>query len=163
MSVVAGGASARADEAGPVALVAFMVDDRRFALPLSAVERALPMVAVTPLPRAPAVVLGTINVHGRIVAVVDVRLRLGLPPREPDPRAQLLLAATARRTLAMAVDEVLGVIEVEPSAVADPAAVMFGIGHVAGLVALPDGLLVVEDLEAFLTPEEGRMLDGAGA
>jgi len=40
-------------------LVVFTLDDRRYGLPLSAVERAVRMVDVTPLPQAPQIVLGS--------------------------------------------------------------------------------------------------------
>lgn len=44
-------------------LVVFSIEGQRYALPLNDVERVLPMVAVSPLPQAPAVVLGVINLH----------------------------------------------------------------------------------------------------
>lgn len=63
-------------------LVVFVIDGQRYALSLGAVERVLPMVAVSPLPAGPAIALGVINVHGTIVPVVDVRRRFGLPARD---------------------------------------------------------------------------------
>ncbi len=93
-------------------LVAFVIDGHRYAVALGAVERVLPMVAVSPLPEAPAIALGVINVHGTIVPVVDVRRRFGLPARDFGVTTRLLLAHAGRRTLAVPADEVLGVVEV---------------------------------------------------
>jgi purine-binding chemotaxis protein CheW len=56
------------------------------------------------------------------------------------------------------VDEVLGVSEVAAEAVAPPDAILPGIGHVAGIVALADGLLFIHDLDAFLSLDEERRL-----
>jgi purine-binding chemotaxis protein CheW len=139
-------------------LVVFVIEEQRYALPLAAVERILPMVAVSPLPEAPAVALGVINVHGQVLPVLDIRRRFGLPPRDYDLRSHLLLARTSRRTLALPVDEVLGVSEVAAEAVAPPDAILPGIGHVAGIVALADGLLFIHDLDAFLSLDEERRL-----
>jgi hypothetical protein len=50
-----------------VRLVVFRLEEQRYGLPLAAVERVLPMVAVATLPKAPAVVLGVINVGGRVI------------------------------------------------------------------------------------------------
>ena len=54
-------------------IVVFLVDGQRYALPLSAVDRAVRAVAVTPLPEMPPQVLGAINVHGRVLPVLSLR------------------------------------------------------------------------------------------
>jgi purine-binding chemotaxis protein CheW len=149
------------EPAAPRELVTFVLDEQRWALPVGAVERVLPMVAVAPLPNGPAIALGVINVHGRVVPALDLRRRLGLPPREYGLGAHLLLAHTPRRPVAMPVDEVLGVLRVAPDVVTPPEAVLPGIGQVAGIVALPDGLLLIQDLEQVLALEEEERLDAA--
>lgn len=142
-------------------LVAFVIDGQRYAVALQAVERVLPMVAVSPLPDGPAVALGVINVHGTIVPVVDVRRRFGFPAREPGVSAHLLVARAGRRTLALAADEVVGVVAAAAGSVVPPEALLPGIGRVAGVVALSDGLLFIHDLDAFLAPDEERRLTEA--
>ena len=145
----------------PLRLVVFVIEGQRYALPLSAVERVLPMVAVSPLPKAPAVALGVINLHGAVIPVLDIRLRFSWPPREYALTAHLLVARTRQRTLALPVDEALGVQEVAAEAVTPPDAVLPGIGQVAGIVALTDGLLFIHDLDAFLSLHEERQLTEA--
>ena len=142
-------------------LVLFVLEGQRYGLPLETVERVLPMVAVSPLTKAPAIALGVINVHGRIVPVVDVRRRLGLPAREHEVTAHLLVARTIRRTLALTVDAVLGVTEVVADRVTAPDRILPGIGHVAGIAALPDGLLYIHDLDRFLSLDEEQELTEA--
>jgi purine-binding chemotaxis protein CheW len=142
-------------------LVVFLLDGRRYGLHLDATERVLPMVAIAPLPGCPEVVLGAINLHGDIVPVLDARRRLGLPPSDYGPAARLLIARTPRRTVALPVDDVLGVAEVGSERVAAPDAVVPGIAHVAGVAALADGLLLVHDLDTFFSLEEERRLDDA--
>lgn len=143
---------------GARALVVFAVAGRRYALDLSAVERVLPMVAVSPLPRAPDIALGVVNIHGTIVAVVDIRRRFGLPPGATALRDRLLVARTARRVLALVVDAVVGVTEVSRGAITATEAVLPGIGYVAGVAALSDGVLFIHDIEAFLSLDEERRL-----
>lgn len=142
-------------------LVVFTIEAQRYALPLPATERILPMVAVSPLPKAPDVALGVINLHGTVIPVLDIRRRFGLPPRNYGPSAHLVVARTIRRTVALPVDEVLGVREVPAEAVAEPERVLPGIGHVAGIAALEDGLLFIQDLDAFLSLDEEHVLTEA--
>ncbi len=142
-------------------LVPFSLDRAWYALELDVVERVLPMAAVIPLPRAPEVVLGAFNLHGEVVPVVDLRRRLGLARRPFALTARFLVARAGRRRLALAVDEVAGVREVDVGAVVAPAAVLPGLRHLKGIVALADGLLLIQDLDAFLSLDEEARLAAA--
>ncbi len=92
---------------------------------------------------------------------MDIRKRFGFPTRTFDPRARLLVARTPRRVLALPVDAVVGVTEVASEAVTAPEAVLPGIGYVAGIATLPDGLLFIHDLDTFLSLDEERQLTEA--
>jgi len=139
-------------------LVVFRLEAQLYALPLDAVERVLPMVAVSSLPQAPSLVLGVINWHGQVVPVLDLRRRLGYPACEYGLGAHLLVARTPLRRLALPVDAVLDVWAVAATAVTAPQSVLPGISHVAGTVALGDGLLFIHNLDTCLALEEERQL-----
>jgi chemotaxis signal transduction protein len=144
-----------------IQLVVFTLAGQSYALPLAAVERVLPMVAWAPLPQAPAVALGVINVHGRIIAVCDIRQRFGLPVRAYGLTDHLLVVRTRHHALALPVDQVAGVQEVNRDAIAPPAAVLPHLGHIAGLVSLPTGILLIQDLDVFLALDEEQQLTRA--
>ncbi len=131
------------DEASPV--VIFTLDERQFGLPLGTVERVVHMVEITSVPQAPALVRGIINFHGQTIAVYDLRERLGLPPREPEVSDLLLIAHTKSLTVALLINNVLGVEEVEPQTVAAPTP---GILH--GVTRSHETLLLIDDLEWLL-------------
>ncbi len=86
-------------------VVIFTLDEQRYALRLSSVERALSAVDITPLPKAPQIVLGIINIQGEIVPVVNMRARFGLPERGMGLSDQIILARTTRRKVALVADE----------------------------------------------------------
>jgi len=142
-------------------LLLFGIDGCQYALRLLMVERVLPMVEVSPLPNAPAITLGVINYHGKIVAVVDIRRRLNGSSREYGLTDQLVVARTPRRMLLFPVDEVLGVREVAADSVTLPNTILPGIGHLEGIVALSDGVLFIHDLETFLSLDEEQQLTEA--
>lgn len=62
-------------------------------------------------------VLGVINLHGRVIPVLDLRRRFSPALRDYGLTARLLVVRTDRRILALAVDEVLGVREIAPEAI----------------------------------------------
>lgn len=148
-------------EGSALQLVVFDLDGQRYGLPLDSVDRVLPMVAVSSLAQAPAIALGVINLHGQILPVLDLRHRFGLPTREYGLAARLLVVRTSRRVMVLPTDEVLGVHEVATEAITAPEAVLPRIQHVSGIVALPDGLLFIHDLEACLSLEEEERLTEA--
>jgi purine-binding chemotaxis protein CheW len=142
-------------------LVVFGLDGQRHALPLTSVERIVPAVEVTALPNAPAMVLGAIDVAGRVLAVLNLRERFGLPPREIQPADQFLIARTAQRTVALVIDEAQGVVECPVNEIIRPAQIGPGLDQFQGVVRLADGLILIQDLEKFLSPDEARALDEA--
>jgi len=142
-------------------LVAFRIEDQRYAVQLPVVVRVLRMVAVSPLPQAPSIVLGVINVHGQIIPVLDVLRRFGLSACKYGLSSTLLIARTNRRTLALPVNEVLGVQEVTSEIVTSPSALVPGVGLVVGIAAFPDGMLFIHDLDAFLSLDEEQQLSSA--
>jgi purine-binding chemotaxis protein CheW len=119
------------------------------------------MVAIAPLPDAPPIALGAVNVEGRLVAVLDLQRRLGLPPCELGRAARLLVVSVGRRTVALPVDDVVGVTEVPADAIVDAGDVLPELGVVAGIAVLGDGMTLIHDLEAFLSLEEERALQEA--
>lgn len=143
------------------ALLVLCLDEQRYGLRLSAVERVIRVVAVTPLPSAPEIVLGVIDVRGALVPVVDVRRRFRLPPRETELSDQIVLANTARRRVALLVDRVEGVELAPADAFADVTSLPEPRGYVAGVVKRGGGMIVIHDLDTFLSLDEARRLESA--
>jgi purine-binding chemotaxis protein CheW len=149
---------------GTVQLLAYGLDDITYALHLHAVVRVFPAVEVTPLPDAPGSVLGIINVRGRVVPVINMRKKLRLPEREIELQDQLIMATTARRTVALVVDAVAGVVECPESELAgarDVVADGYGEGFIEGVVTLGNGMVLIQSLDRFLSSEEEERLDAS--
>ncbi len=92
-------------------LVVFTLDEQRYALYLPVVERVVNAVEVTPLPKVPDIVLGVINVQGKVIPVVNIRRRFGLPEREIELSYQFIIANTSKQMVVLVADTVSGVIE----------------------------------------------------
>jgi purine-binding chemotaxis protein CheW len=142
-------------------LLSFTLGLQRYALRLDAVERAVRVVEIVPLPRAPAIVLGVINMQGRIVPVVDTRKRFGLPARPLTLNDHLIVARTPRRSVALLVDRVEDAIECAAEDVIAAAEILPGMDYVDGVAKLVDGTILVHDLATFLSLDEEAGLDAA--
>ena len=85
--------------AGTAKWVVFSLDAGRYALPLATVERIVRAVEVTRLPSAPPIILGAIDVQGRVLPVFNIRRRFGLPERDIGPSDHFLIARSADRSV----------------------------------------------------------------
>ena len=146
-----------------IQLVVFAIGALRLALMLRHVDRVLSAAAVTPVPGAPAGVLGVCNVAGTLLPVLDLRAGLGQAPAALAASDQFLLVDTGRRNLALLVQRTDGV-------VVRPAAALHGLEAVAPGAALPryagafdcgGEFVLIHDPERFFSDGESRQLDRA--
>jgi purine-binding chemotaxis protein CheW len=144
-----------------IELLAFELADVRYGLPLHAVREVVRAVLITPLPDAPAVVEGVINVRGAIVPVYDLRARFQHPPRALHPDDRIVVAWTGERVIAIRAERADWIGVVPASAVDAPEAVRSGGRHVVGVAKLADGLVLIQDLAGFLAEAERTQLDAA--
>ena len=142
-------------------LLVFVLQGQRYALALPLVERIVSAAEITPLPNAPAVVRGVLNVEGTILPVLSMRARLGLTDRAIRPADHFLIARTQRRTVILVIDEAEGVHAVAADRISQAGGVVPGFEHIEGVAALDDGLVLIQDLEKFLSLEEAAALDAA--
>jgi purine-binding chemotaxis protein CheW len=142
-------------------LIVFALDRQRYALPLPVVDRVVRMVAITPLPKAPDIVLGVVNIQGRVIPVIDMRRRFRLPEREIALTDQLVVAHTMRRPVALVADAVQDVITCAEQSLIAAENILPQVEYVEGVVKLTDGLILIHDLDKFLSLEEESSLDQA--
>jgi len=141
-------------------LVVFALNRQQYALRLAGVCQVLRMVEVTPLPKAPKIVLGVLSLHGTVVPVLSMRRRVGLTEVEASLTDQLILADTASRRVALVVDAVTGVVERSTEGITKAERVVPGAEYVEGIAKLEDGLLFIHNLDLFLSqPEESQLRD----
>lgn len=146
---------------GDAQLLTFTLEGGRYALPLEHVREVVRAALPARLPKAPAIVEGVLDLHGELVPLLDVRGRFGLSALPLDPSQHFVIAAIAGRAVAFAVDEALDLVRVANEAITAAAAVAADVEHVAGIAQLPDGLVVIYDLRAFLSADEVLGIDRA--
>lgn len=113
--------------------VIFRLGDEEYGLPVEGVSGIIRYEPSTPVPRAPEAVLGVINLRGRVIPVVDLRLRFSGVPFEPGPYSRIVISEGAAGPVGIAVDSAS---EVASFPVED-------------LRPVPDGVLAQETARAF--------------
>jgi purine-binding chemotaxis protein CheW len=146
---------------GSKQIIVFSLGMQRYGIPLTAVECVVRMVEVTPLPDIPTFIRGVINVHGEIMPVIDLRRRFGLPERTARLQDQLLITRWTKRSLALMADMVSDVYYF-PELTLTPVDDIFpGLPLLAGVAKLPDGMILIHDLDKLLSTQDKNTLDEA--
>ncbi|MFH1020325.1 MAG: chemotaxis protein CheW [Pseudomonadota bacterium] len=140
-------------------LLVFSLDDQYYALRLDAVDRVVRAVEVTPLPDAPEIVRGIINVQGRIVPVIDLRRCFHFTERQIRLSDQFVISSASQRTVAFAVDAVHGVVHCPEEAVVPVAEILPGVEAVEGVMKLTDGMVLIPDIDKVFSPGDETRLD----
>lgn len=100
--------------------VIFKVGDGDYALPASEVLQMEPYEGATHVPGAPHFVAGIIQVRGRVVPIVDLRVRFGLAPRPPSVDTRVVVVQLGDRTVGLLVDLAREVVMLEEKQVQPP-------------------------------------------
>ena len=141
--------------------VVFRLDNQNYALYLNVVEKVVRAVEITPLPKAPEIVLGVINMQGKIIPVVDVRRRFRLPEREVEPDDRFIIAHTGRRKVVLVTDSVTGLREMTDQEIVSVAKIVPFDEYIKGVAKIDGDLVLIHNLEEFLSLDEEQKLDKA--
>lgn len=141
--------------------VIFTLDDQKFALPLSSVDKIARAAAIRPIPKAGDVILGVVNVQGKVIPVLDLKKRFGIPTRPVTVSDHLIIARSSTRVLALLVDSVQDILETDSRAVTDHSAILDRMDFVEGVLRMDDGMVLINDLERLLSGDEAVELDKA--
>ncbi len=137
--------------AGTIGLLVFTIENTRLAVDLEQVDRVVRAATLSPIPGAPSSVLGLLNLNGLPVPVISLRKKLGLPDRELDTTDEIIICKRQQALLGLVVDEVEDVTHVKDI---NPIAEAANLKHITGSLRLNDNIILIHDIEAFMSSSE---------
>lgn len=141
-----------ATTAATAAFVTATVAGQLFGIPIERAQDVFTVASLTPVPLAPADVLGLTNLRGRVVTALDIRPRLGLPARQAAEGDMAVGIQADGEPFGIVVDRIGEIVTVDPRDV-EPNPVHLHPAWAAlsrGVYGLDDGLLLVLDVDALL-------------
>jgi purine-binding chemotaxis protein CheW len=142
----------------------FALSREQYGVDILKVQEIIGVTPITRVPRCPDFIKGVINLRGRIIPVVDLRLRFGMEPAPYDDKTCIVVMSIPlgdkRLALGVIVDTVVEVLhfsreDIEPApdyGVAVDSSVILGIGK------REDTLSILLDIERILTKDESLEL-----
>ena len=130
-------------------LVSFVLAGEEFAVDILAVQEINRMMDLTRVPQSPPEVEGVINLRGKIIPVVDLRKRFGLPAADRTEQSRIVVVEINKRVLGFLVDRVNEVLRIDRGIVEPAPRMVCSIESefIAGVGKLEDRLLILLDLE----------------
>ena len=121
-------------------------------IPVLKVQDVLGPQRITPIPLAPVEVAGSLNLRGRIVTAIDLRLRMGLELRAEEDNEMSIVVEHHNELYSLMVDSVGEVLKMSLSDFERNPATLDSTwrGFSEGVYRLPEGLLVILDVETLL-------------
>ena len=144
-------------------IVIFKLGDDLFAADVFAVERVLRHTPPTAIPNVPPWIVGVIDYQQRVVPVIDLRRRFGLPAAEVKPETRLLVLNAGGEWIGAVVDTVVEVVSVDLAAITPPPPMFRGLAgeYLRGLVRRADKLVICLDVPRLLSTTDRLTLDDA--
>lgn len=144
----------------------FLTGGEGYGLPVLKVREIMKVMEITAVPQVPAYVRGVINLRGKVIPVIDLRLKFGMPPCDPTDQTCIIVveAKAAGRQLMMGllVDGVSEVLNIQAAEIEQPPA--FGDGvhtdYMQGVAKVKGTVKILLDIDRVLT---GAELDAVAA
>lgn len=137
-------------------LVTFRLGNEEFSLDILRVQEIIRHMDLTRVPRTPDFVEGVINLRGRVIPVLDLRKRFGLPTEERTNETRIIVVDVDNRTVGLKVDAVSEVLRLPSDTVEPPPSIVTGAEseYIKGVGKLDNRLIILLDVSKILSRSE---------
>jgi len=133
----------------------FVLEGRRYGVPISTVREINRVSEITPVPRTPEFVVGVMNLRGKAIPVVDLRMKLGVKASPFTRETCIIVIDTTGGESGIIVDAVHEVIDFPAAQLEDPPRLHQPgeTSFVSGVGKLEDRIVILIDILLALSPE----------
>jgi len=142
-------------------LVSFKIGNEEFGVNILKVQEINRMLQITKVPNTPEFIEGVINLRGRVIPVVDLRIKFNMHKKEHDKQTRIIVVELEDKTVGFLVDEVSEVLRIPKSITETPPEIVSNINsdYITAVGKLEDRLIILLDLEKALSVQEKAELE----
>jgi purine-binding chemotaxis protein CheW len=147
----------------------FSLAGEEYGIGILKIREIIGMLPITSVPETPLFVKGVINLRGKVIPVVDLRRRLGMPTMDYTERTCIIVVeiAVAAGTVSMGVvvDSVSEVLNIKGADIEDTPSfgTQFNTEYILGMAKVGKNLKILLDIEKALTSDEIESVSRAAA
>ncbi len=151
----------RTETAELLQLVTFNIGKEEFGVDILHVQEINRMTHITKVPNAPHFVEGVINLRGRVIPVIDLRLKLKIEKKEYDKNTRIIVVEVENKTIGFIVDSVNEVLRIPANLTEAPPDMVSGIESefIKSVGKLEDRLLILIDIQKIILNNEMKKLE----
>ena len=144
------------DDAQKDKFLTFQIAEEEFAIPIGHVIEIVGIQKITEVPDMPDFVKGVINLRGKVIPVMDVRLRFHLPSVAYDDRTCVVVVSVGDVTIGLVVDTVSEVVNIPESNISPPPRFSSATSgrYVAGMGKIGEAVKIIIDIAKLLSDNE---------
>ena len=141
----------------------FVLGDESYGLEILKVQEIRGYDTVTKIANTPAFIKGVINLRGRIVPIVDLRIKFHLSKVDYDEFTVVIILNLSGRVVGMVVDGVSDVMNLQASQIREVPDIVSKINtsFITGLASIEEKMFILVDIERLMTSEEMELMDQA--
>ena len=134
----------------------FVIGKENFGIEIRYVTEIIGIQSITEVPDVPLYVKGVINLRGKVILVMDVRLRFGVDERSYDDRTCIIVININEQPVGLIVDRVLEVLDIQQGEIEPPPRMRKGRGNrfIQGMGKVGDQVKILLDANKLLFNEE---------
>lgn len=139
----------------------FILAKEQYGIDVLSIQEIIGMMPITSVPQTPEYVKGVVNLRGKVIPVIDLRLRFGMPEREADGQTCIIVVDVSGVQMGVVVDTVREVLDIAEGEI--EAAPRFGTKvdtrYIRGLGKLEETIAILLDIDQVLTQEDLVMVE----
>jgi purine-binding chemotaxis protein CheW len=138
----------------------FILGNEVYGIEILKAREIIGLMDITTVPQTPEYMKGVINLRGKVIPVIDLRLKFGMPEEEHTQETCVIVVEVNNTSLGIIVDSVSEVSDINGGEIED--APSFGQGidtsFIMALGKVKDKIIILLDIEAVLSSEELEMV-----
>jgi purine-binding chemotaxis protein CheW len=144
-------------------LVSFTIGSEEFGLDILKVQEIIRTMQITKVPNSPDFVEGVINLRGKVIPIIDLRIKLGMAKKEHGSSTRIVVVEISRKTIGFIVDSVSEVLRIPKNIMEAPPQIVVGVDskYITAIGKLGDRLLILLDLEEVISVEKDVIINAA--
>lgn len=147
-------------------LLTFSLADEGYGVSILKVKEIIGMMDITPVPKTPDFIKGVINLRGKIIPIMDLRIKFGMTQQEYDERTCIIVVEVelkgVQKLLGVVVDMVSEVVTISQNQIEPPPDYGKSMEHnfILGIGKIKDRVVIILDIEEVFASEDIiKMLD----
>ncbi|EUC00326.1 CheW protein [Rhizobium sp. CF080] len=139
-------------------LIAFRIGDQEFCVNIMSVREIRGWTQATPLPHAPAYVMGVINLRGAVLPIIDLSARLGMKDAEPTARHVIIVAQMKTKVVGLLVEAVSDILTITEENIQPVPEVSSDLErqYARGILAIDKRMICMIELDALFPDQESE-------